>query len=117
LNKTVDGSIIPRSAATKDVVNENTNYHTIAGSWISYPYFNFFYPLYDPKYPQSNWLPFERWSGDFIISGADDGIVPLWSAAPKGFKTLGVTNDCHTNLVDEEEEYAVVRAVLLESRQ
>jgi pimeloyl-ACP methyl ester carboxylesterase len=107
--------LIPYSSASKAIVNENTNYYTIAGIWNSYPYLNYFYPLYDPKCPQAIWLPFERWSGDFILIGIDnginDGIVPLSSAAPKEFKNLGVTNDCHTNLVDKKE-YLMAKTVL-----
>lgn len=106
---------LPGSAAIKAVENVNTNYYTIAGSWIPYPYFDIFYPLFHPKCPQSSWLPFERWAGHFVISGADDGIVPLWSAAPTGIKNLGVTTSCHTNLFGEEE-YVKARTVLLELR-
>lgn len=107
--------LIPGSAATQAAENENTNYYTIAGSWKPYPYFNIFAPLFDPKCPQSSWLPFERWAGDFVISGADDGIVPLWSAAPTGIKNLGITTNCHTNLFGEEE-YVKARGVILELR-
>jgi pimeloyl-ACP methyl ester carboxylesterase len=105
--------LIPGSAATKAVENENTNYYTIAGRWITDPYFNIYFPLFDAKCPQSSWLPLERWAGDFVISGADDGIVPLWSAVPTGIKNLGITTNCHTNLFGEEE-YEKARTVLLD---
>jgi hypothetical protein len=93
-------------------VNSNTQYYTIAGTWSPSPYYypNFFYPLSDTSCPQSNWLPFERY-GNLAIEELDDGIVPLWSAAPNEFINIGITGNCHTNLFTFEE-YELVRDVL-----
>lgn len=105
--------LIPGSYATMAPMNENTLYYTIAGDWspVPYPYFDFYYPLSDPSCPQSHWLPFERY-GNLAIIGSDDGIVPLWSAAPNGFINIDNTDNCHTNLFTFEE-YELARDTLL----
>ena len=102
--------LIPGSDATMAPINDNTLYYTIAGDWSPYVYFNFFYPLSDPSCPQSNWLPFERY-GNVAIVEPDDGVVPLWSAAPNEFINIGATDNCHTNLFTFEE-YELVRNAL-----
>lgn len=104
--------LIPGSKATRAPINDNTLYYTIAGDWSpSYYYYpNFFYPPSDPSCPQLDWLPLERW-GNIAISASDDGIVPLWSAAPNEFINLEPTDNCHTNLFTFEE-YELVRNTL-----
>lgn len=103
--------LIPNSDATRAEKNENTDYYTIAGNWDPSFYFNFFYPPSDENCRQQFWLPFERWASDFILLESDDGIVPLWSAAPQEFENLGITNNCHTNLF-EQHEYDLVKQIL-----
>ena len=39
---------------------------------------------------------------------------PLSSAASEQFDNIGVTNDCHTNLFEIDEEYEIVKEKLLE---
>jgi hypothetical protein len=102
--------LVPGSDATTALENDNTNYYTIAGNWA--PYYSFFDPFYDPNCSPPYWLPFQRWATTFAINGIDDGIVPFWSAAPSGFTYLGSTDNCHTNLLGEEE-YNKTRGILL----
>jgi pimeloyl-ACP methyl ester carboxylesterase len=104
--------LIPGSDATRAPINDNTLYYTIAGDWSPSPYYypNFFYPPFDPSCSQSYWLPFERW-GNLAISTLDDGIVPLWSAAPNEFVNIGTTNNCHTNLFTSEEYEMVINTL------
>ena len=47
----------------------------------------------------------QKWARDRVIGGPDDGLVPPGSADPGGpfFKSLGHTNNCHTNLFTQEE--------------
>jgi pimeloyl-ACP methyl ester carboxylesterase len=104
--------LIPGSAATQEVKNENTRYYTIAGSWIPDPYINFIYPPFDNDCSKLLWLPLQRWANIFLFWGADDGIVPIWSSAPQGFVNIGITDNCHTNLFSEEE-YKKAQEVLL----
>jgi hypothetical protein len=108
--------LIPGSEATKSVPNENTKYYTIAGNWRpdSYYLFNVFYPPFDTNCPQSLWLPIERWGSDFVISGQDDGLVPLNSAVSEEFTNLGISNNCHTNLLFEPEEYNWSKQILIQ---
>ncbi len=103
--------LIPGSNATQSQPHNGTMYYTIAGNWTpSNDPINFF-SLNDPNCKQGAWLPVERW-GSMFIKGADDGMVPLSSAAPKEFKNIGVTNDCHTNLIGTAE-YDMVKNTLL----
>lgn len=95
--------------ATKAIRNSNTNYHTIAGNWI---------PTSLPPFPDANcspegvgWLEFQRFGSSFLL-GSDDGIVPLSSVQSGRFSSLGSTNNCHTDLLGEEE-YRRARGVLL----
>ena len=103
--------LIPGSAATQSPMNSNTRYYTIAGNWYPDLYSNFFFPLDDSSCNQPSWLPFERW-GTLVIWGPDDGIVPLGSTTPVGFRNIGVTHNCHTNLFGAEE-YNKVKNELL----
>jgi pimeloyl-ACP methyl ester carboxylesterase len=103
----------PGSEATLSVKNVNTKYYTIAGSWQPDIYFNFYYPYNDSNCSQESWLPLERWGNDFIILGQDDGLVPLRSAVPPGFINLGISDNCHTNLLSEQQEYDWVKQILL----
>src|SRR5215216_5938083 len=105
--------LVPGSPATEAEINENTQYYTIAGDWTPSPYYNFFYPLLDSDCPQPSWLPLERWASDFLIFEDDDGIVPLGSAASQQFENIGVTDNCHTNLFEIDEEYEIVKEILL----
>jgi pimeloyl-ACP methyl ester carboxylesterase len=103
--------LIPGSAATTALKNENTEYYTIAGDWI--PHYNPFLPLDDPNCSPPSWLPLQRWAtNEFVIAGDDDGIVPFESAASDKFVALGHTNNCHTYLLGEEE-YDLARDILL----
>jgi pimeloyl-ACP methyl ester carboxylesterase len=107
--------LIPGSAATQEVKNENTRYYTIAGDWIPDPYINFIYPFFDTDCSSLPWLPLQRWANIVLFWWeADDGIVPIWSSAPRGqgFVNIGVTDNCHTNLFSEEE-YKEAQEVLL----
>jgi hypothetical protein len=105
--------LVPGSPATEAEINENTQYYTIAGDWTPSPYYNFFYPLLDSDCPQRSWLPLQRWTSDFLIFEGDDGIVPFWSAASQQFENIGVTDNCHTNLFEIDEEYEIVKEILL----
>lgn len=70
LNDLVEGS----DASAE--INENTDYYTIAGNWIPEHYFTYFDLSSDSNCPQLDWLPLERWIGDYVIAGEDDdGIV------------------------------------------
>ena len=104
--------LIPGSAATQEVKNENTRYYTIVGSWIPDPYINFISPPFDTDCSNLLWLPLQRWANIFLFWGYDDGIVPIWSSAPQGFVNIGITDNCHTNLFSEEE-YKEAQEVLL----
>jgi hypothetical protein len=106
--------LVQGSEASEADTNENTDYYTIAGNWNPAPYFTFFDISSDSNCPNYTWLPLERWIGNYIIDEEDDGIVPLSSAASKQFENIGVTNDCHTNLFEIDEEYQIVKEKLLE---
>jgi pimeloyl-ACP methyl ester carboxylesterase len=97
----------PRSPATNAMRNSNTNYFTIAGNWI--PSLTFLDANCTPE--GLGWLDFQRW-GSFVLPGSDDGIVPLSSVQSEHFSSLGSTNNCHTDLLGEEE-YPRARGVLL----
>jgi pimeloyl-ACP methyl ester carboxylesterase len=104
----------PGSDATLSVKNTNTKYYTIAGSWRPDFYFsNVFSFSFASNCHQASWLPLQRWGSDFIILGQDDGLVPLRSAVPSGFKNLGISDDCHTNLLSEQQEYDWAKQILL----
>ena len=104
----------PESEATLSAKNENTKYYTIAGSWIPDFYFsNVFSFSSDSNCPQASWLPLQRWGSDFVILGQDDGLVPLRSAVQQGFINLGVSDNCHTNLLSEQQEYDWAKQILL----
>ena|SRR5215211_3962981 len=113
--------LIPGSAATLSVPNVNTDYYTIAGSWTPEPYYvnmffpPYFFPLYDSNCAQPAWLTIQRWgNNDFVIPGQDDGLVPLRSAVSQGFTNLGISNNCHTNLLSEQQEYNWAKEKLLQ---
>jgi pimeloyl-ACP methyl ester carboxylesterase len=100
----------PRSAATNVSVNNNTNYHTIAGDWIpSRTFWTFIDSNCTPE--EQDWLAFQQW-GSSRLAGHDDGIVPLSSVHSQGFNSLGNTDNCHTDLLSLEE-YKKARGVLL----
>jgi hypothetical protein len=65
----------------------------------------------DINCPPSSFLFFELF-GRNQIQGPDDGMVPVLSVNPGYFRSLGQTDDCHTNLFGEEE-YNKAREVLL----
>ena len=87
--------------------NSNTNYYTIAGNWI--PSLTFTDPNCTPE--GIGWLDFQR-MGSSALPGPDDGIVPLSSVQSGRFKSLGSTNNCHTDFLSGEE-YQIARGVLL----
>ena len=62
---------------------------------------------------QASWLPLQRWGSDFVILGQDDGLVPIRSAMPTEFRNLGISDDCHTNLLSEQLEYDWAKQILL----
>jgi pimeloyl-ACP methyl ester carboxylesterase len=110
LNDLVEGS-----EASEVKIDDNTDYYTIAGNWIPAPYFTYFDLSFHSNCPQFDWLPLERWIGDYVIyEENDDGIVPLSSATSEQFENIGVTNNCHTNLFEIDEEYEIVKEKLLE---
>jgi pimeloyl-ACP methyl ester carboxylesterase len=97
----------PGSLATNAMRNSNTNYYTIAGNWI--PSLTFTDANCTPE--DLGWLDFQR-MGSSALPGPDDGIVPLSSVRSVHFNSLGSTNNCHTDLLSEEE-YQKARGVLL----
>ena len=82
------------SEATKVPINANTNYYTIGGDWNPWSGFS------NCSYVYYYWL---TW-GSYMI-GDDDGMVPLDSAVnpDESFENIGISNNCHTNLLGEEE--------------
>jgi pimeloyl-ACP methyl ester carboxylesterase len=103
----------PGSEATLSAKNEKTKYYTIAGSWRpTFYFFNFFSFSSDSNCTQASWLPLQRW-GSSIIFGQDDGLVPLKSAVPPEFINLGISHNCHTNLLSEQQEYDWAKQILL----
>jgi triacylglycerol lipase len=102
--------------------NEHTTYHTIASNWISvYQYRPPFWILDDINCPSpSNWFDMEGWNflafqyyGRDEIIGPDDGIVPVKSVEEPGeFKSLGKTNNCHTNMFTDEEYNRAIGVLL-----
>jgi hypothetical protein len=106
--------IRPGSDATKSKMNNNTRYFTIAGDWtpsLSTP---------DPNCSakDQDWLAFQRWGNSLLdppfdgIHNPNDGIVPLSSVQLTKSKSLGVSDDCHTDLLGNEE-YRMARKLLL----
>jgi pimeloyl-ACP methyl ester carboxylesterase len=108
--------IRPGSDATKATKNENTRYFTIAGNWT---------PALEPKSMDSNCSPSQQFLLDFQRGGyfalnsipgfsiPNDGIVPVSSVHLIGtFNNLGNTDNCHTDLLGDEE-YAKSREILL----
>jgi len=83
------------SETTKVPPNANTNYYTIGGDWN--PWSGYF-----------NCSPFSYlwlvW-GSSNIRGEDDGIVPLESATntTENFENIDISNNCHTDLLGNEE--------------
>ena len=78
--------------ATKAVMNPNTKYYTITGDW----------------------LPAAQ--GNLAIPGHDDGLVPVESVESEGyFQSLGRTEHAHAELL-QEQEYNMVKDVLLGKR-
>jgi pimeloyl-ACP methyl ester carboxylesterase len=117
--------LMTTSQVTKVGRNENTNYYTIAGDWISEYYWKYkpllgmwVYEDINCPYP-STWFNFEAWRFHYNlyawrsqIIGGDDGIVPIDSVEEPGeFITLGRTDNCHKNLFTNEE-YNKVKEVL-----
>ena len=97
--------------------NENTEYYTVAGNWVSEYYWvgGWLYVDINCPYPM-NWFNWEGWNWvtlqniwRFQIIGDDDGIVPVVSVEEPGeFIPLGQTNNCHTNLFTDEEYNFVI---------
>jgi pimeloyl-ACP methyl ester carboxylesterase len=95
------------SPATEVSLNSNTNYYTIGGNWNRFD-----------NWDSSNWsfncaLAYYYWLawGSSFIEGKDDGIVPLDSATDpeeEDFENIGISNNCHTDLLGNEE-YDIVK--------
>ena len=105
----------PGSLATKVRMNNNTRYYTIAGDWK--PSFSSPDPNCSPK--DQNWLTFQRWGNsqldppfDGVVS-PNDGIVLLSSVQLEKSMSLGVSDNCHTDLL-RDEEYEMAKKLLLE---
>jgi uncharacterized alpha/beta hydrolase family protein len=91
---------------TKAYENHNTKYYTIAGDWN---------PSLESNCPQQ-WSQELMWFGMLgfedklyaelidMNAGLNDGIVPITSVESLPYSTsLGHTQDCHTNLLNNEE--------------
>jgi pimeloyl-ACP methyl ester carboxylesterase len=111
----------PGSDPTKATMNNNTKYYTIAGHWTPAFIANFNqYPLdlhfvADPNCSSGGlpFLHFQRGGSLVMFVEPNDGIVPLSSAQPMGeFMPLGVSDNCHTDLLGKEE-YELASRVLL----
>ena len=99
--------LMTNSTAIMSPINNNTNYYTIAGNWE---------PSYIPfTFIDSNCslTPFYLYlkEGSSFLEGPDDGIVPQDSAQPPEFMSLGQTDNCHTDLLSEEE-YSLASQIL-----
>ena len=102
--------------------NEHTQYYTIAGNWISvYQFRPPFWIVDDVNCPSpSSWFDLAGWSfltfqynGRIEITGPDDGIVPVNNVEEPGeFRSLGRTNNCHTNMFTDEEYSKATRVLL-----
>jgi pimeloyl-ACP methyl ester carboxylesterase len=102
--------------------NEHTGYYTIASNWVSiYQYRPPFWTLDDINCPSpSSWFDLAGWNfltfqynGRNEITGPDDGIVPVKSVEEPGeFRSLGRTNNCHTNMFTDEEYSKAIRVLL-----
>jgi pimeloyl-ACP methyl ester carboxylesterase len=112
--------LMTTSQVNKVERNENTNYYTIAGDWITVIGCQFFpcVGLEDINCPSpSNWFDWERWSWLTLLNewrgqiiGDDDGVVPVDSVEDPGeFIPLGQTHNCHTNLFTNDEYNLALR--------
>lgn len=109
--------LMTTSPVNKVPKNENTNYFTIAGNWISVYSLQCATPIGPCIYEDincpspSNWFNWVGWTWVALqnmwrlqIIGDDDGVVPVDSVEEPGeFKQLAQTNNCHTNLFSNEE--------------
>ncbi|HKG89543.1 MAG TPA: hypothetical protein VKA95_14560, partial [Nitrososphaeraceae archaeon] len=67
-----------------------------------------------------SWFDLAGWSfltfqynGRIEITGPDDGIVPVNNVEEPGeFRSLGRTNNCHTNMFTDEEYGRAIRVLL-----
>ncbi|MEP6576271.1 MAG: hypothetical protein ABJB85_07585 [Nitrososphaerota archaeon] len=92
-------------------MNNNTRYYTIAGDWK--PSLSSRDPNCSPR--DQNWLTFQRWGNSQLDPPYDgtvspnDGIVPLTSVQLEKSMSLGVSDNCHTDLLgDEEYQMAII---------
>jgi hypothetical protein len=90
--------------------NPNTMYYTIAGNWVS-DWIWIWGVAIDLNCPPSYFLSDEI-VGRNVLQGPNDGFVPVLNVNPGYFRSLGQTDNCHTNLFGEEE-YHMARGVLL----
>jgi pimeloyl-ACP methyl ester carboxylesterase len=105
----------PGSDAIKATINENTNYYTIAGSWTP----SLASTVDHNCSPSKQYLlDFQR-GGYFALNSIpnnsvpNDGIVPVLSVHSIGtFNNLGNTDNCHTDLLGDEE-YEKSKGLLL----
>lgn len=101
----------PGSDATKATMDKNTRYFTIAGNWTP----SLTSMDIDPNCsPDMQFLRDFQLGGYFVMSPfPSDGIVPLSSVQSVGaFNNLDNTDNCHTDLLGDEE-YAISRGILL----
>lgn len=91
----------PGAPDTLVKMNPNTKYYTIAGNW-------------NPSLGNcqlSSSLAME--AGYNSLPKPNDGVVPVSSVESQGhFHSLGHSNDCHTNLLNNYE-YGLTRDILL----
>src|SRR4029078_1920142 len=102
------------SQATQAKMNNNTRYFTIAGDWT--PTWSTSDSNCSPK--DKNWLTFQQWGNSQLdppfdgLANPNDGIVPLSSVQLPKFESLGTSDNCHTDLLGDEE-YQMARKLLL----
>ena len=98
--------LMPGAPVTEVPQNKNTKYYTVAGDWNPLLLFNCLEPL--------EYLPTEI-AGYFALRGKahNDGLVTVPSVESQGyFKSLGHTDDCHSNLLSEKG-YGLIRRILI----
>lgn len=81
--------------------NNHTSYYTIAGIWEHNFLPNSPIDINCPE-PDFNWLT-AQYVGKSLINGSSDGLVPLSSSEiHDNYRSLGNTDNCHTQLLDYE---------------
>jgi hypothetical protein len=105
----------PGPDATEAMINENTNYYTIAGSWMP----SLASTVDHNCSPSKQYLLDSQRGGFFALNSIpinpipNDGIVPVLGVHSIGtFNNLGNTDNCRTDLLGDEE-YEKSRGLLL----